>query len=435
MSTPATDPQPHILIVGAGLGGLMLGASLERCNIPYTIFERASTVKPLGSALSVGGQMMPVFEQLSLYEKYVDMAKPFTVSTDIRESGESLPALDLKVAEDMCGYSGYIVARPLLYDLLLSQVPKHKILFNKRVLTISEKEEKIIIQTSDNSIYEGDILVGADGAYSAVRQRMYDVLKKDDKLPKSDQEDLPFNCTCLVGQTGPLDVEEFPQLKDPEHPFINTLGDNKPFTNSEWGPYAAQAMCDQTRNFPIPFGNGKLTLGDLYDRTPKDQISKVMLEEKIFKTWYSGRTVLLGDACHKLHPSGGQGAITAMHDAIALANLIYALPSNTAKDIEHAFAEYKAERLPPVIEASKGSQLLSLLLNRGFLGTLALLFLKYMPRWLWLKFVEGIVANRPTLGFLQEVESKGSKPASVSPSTEKARAVYNKRASAAATAV
>lgn len=126
------------------------------------------------------------------------------------------------------------------------------------------------------------------------------------------------------------------------------------------------------------------------------------------------------------------GAITAMHDAIALANLIYALPTNTSKDIERAFEEYKAERLPPVIEASKGSQLLSLLLNRGFLGTLALLFLKYMPRWLWLKFVEGIVANRPTLGFLKEVENKGSKLASVSPSTEKAREVYNKRVSTAA---
>ncbi|KAF9545697.1 hypothetical protein EC957_010560 [Mortierella hygrophila] len=325
MSTATTtDPQPHILIAGAGLGGLMLGASLERCNIPYTIFERASTVKPLGSALSVGGQIMPVFEQLGLYEKYVDMAKPFTMSTDIRESGESLPALDLEVAEDMCGYSGYIVARPLLYDLLLSQIPKHKILFNKRVLTISEKEEKVTIQTSDNSIYEGAILVGADGAYSAVRQRLYDVLKKEGKLPRSDQEDLPFNCTCLVGQTEPLDVDKFPQLKDPKHPFINTLGDNKPFTqntvawvviehltentskaaqeqrfrhseNSEWGPHAAQTMCDQTRDFPIPFGNGKLTLGDMYDMTPKDQISKVMLEEKIFKTWYYGRTVLLGD--------------------------------------------------------------------------------------------------------------------------------------------
>ena len=65
--------------------------------------------------------------------------------------------------------------------------------------------------------------------------------------------------------------------------------------NSEWGPNAAQTMCDETCNFPITFGNGKMTLADMYDRTPKEQISKVMLEEKIFKTWYHGRTVLLGD--------------------------------------------------------------------------------------------------------------------------------------------
>ena len=64
--------------------------------------------------------------------------------------------------------------------------------------------------------------------------------------------------------------------------------------NSEWGPHAAQAMCDQTRDFSISFGGGKKTLGDIYDKTPKERIVKVMLEEKVFKTWSSGRTVLLG---------------------------------------------------------------------------------------------------------------------------------------------
>lgn len=113
--------------------------------------------------------------------------------------------------------------------------------------------------------------------------------------------------------------------------------------NSEWGPGAAQAMCEETRDFPLPIPGSKTwTLGDLYDRTPQERISKVMLEEKVFKTWYSGRTVLMGDgkqivysgeirmqfnmlcnrailmqylysafvlrlACHKLHPSGGHG--------------------------------------------------------------------------------------------------------------------------------
>lgn len=117
--------------------------------------------------------------------------------------------------------------------------------------------------------------------------------------------------------------------------------------NSQWGPHAAQAMVDETRHFPLAIGTKKMTMGDLYDMTPQGRISKVMLEEKVFQTWHSGRTVLLGDgkhgvvlraikffrtvrddsdlltlyylypivfvynpiACHKLNPSGGHGKI------------------------------------------------------------------------------------------------------------------------------
>ncbi|KAG0276475.1 hypothetical protein BGZ97_010081, partial [Linnemannia gamsii] len=118
--------------------------------------------------------------------------------------------------------------------------------------------------------------------------------------------------------------------------------------NAEWGAYPAQMMCDETRNFPVPLGEGLSTLGDLYDLAQKDLISKVMLEEKVFKTWYSGRVVLLGD-----------GAVTAMHDAIALANLLYALPSRTGEDVTKIFEEYKAERLPAVQISFKNSQLMS----------------------------------------------------------------------------
>lgn len=36
-------------------------------------------------------------------------------------------------------------------------------------------------------------------------------------------------------------------------------------------------------------------MGEIMDDTPKELISKVFLEEKVFKTWYHGRTVLIGD--------------------------------------------------------------------------------------------------------------------------------------------
>lgn len=41
--------KPEVLIVGAGLAGLMLGMLLEKIDVPYRIYERAATVKPLGN--------------------------------------------------------------------------------------------------------------------------------------------------------------------------------------------------------------------------------------------------------------------------------------------------------------------------------------------------------------------------------------------------
>jgi 2-polyprenyl-6-methoxyphenol hydroxylase-like FAD-dependent oxidoreductase len=130
------------------------------------------------------------------------------------------------------GYGQYIVARPKLYELILRQVPAHKVHFGHRVLNISEKEDKVTVHLANNSTFEGDIIVGADGAYSAVRQRMYEQLRVKGALPKSDQEELPFSCTCLVGQTKVLDPEEYPIVKEPLCQFRSVFGDEKPFTVS-----------------------------------------------------------------------------------------------------------------------------------------------------------------------------------------------------------
>ncbi|KAF9097750.1 hypothetical protein BGX23_008011 [Mortierella sp. AD031] len=393
--------KPTVLIVGAGLGGLMLGALFEKSGVPYTIFERASVVRPLGSAMTVGPVLLAIFHQLGIFEELLVIGKYMTHIRMHNESLQPYQPTDYTPVEEQAGCGFYVVARPKLYELILKLVPPHKIHFGKRVLSISEKDEKVTIQTSDNSIYEGDIIVGADGAYSAVRQHMYEALKAEGKLPISDQEELPFSCTCLIGQTKVLDPEEFPLLKEPVCQFLSVMGNDKPFSwatfttaqntlcwmviqhldkktskdafdhrfrtseNSEWGSFAAQKMCDETSKFPVPIGDGGMTLGDIYERTPKDLISKVMLEEKVFDTWHSGRMVLLGDACHKLNPAGGHGAVTAIHDAVALANLIYAMPTTTSQEITKVFEEYQAERHPAAVESYENSQLFSKIMDRG----------------------------------------------------------------------
>lgn len=128
------------------------------------------------------------------------------------------------------GYYNRIIPRPVLYDMLLRQIPQHKIFLSKRVLSMTQDDEKVIIQTSDNQRHEGDILVGADGAYSGVRQNLYKQLKEQKKLPTADDGALPFTCTCLVGQTRPLDPKEFPEILEEECSFRSLFGDARPFT-------------------------------------------------------------------------------------------------------------------------------------------------------------------------------------------------------------
>ncbi|KAG0067400.1 hypothetical protein BGZ90_001006 [Linnemannia elongata] len=463
---------PEVIIAGGGLGGLFLGALLEKAGIPYIILERTNAVKALGSAISIGATLLPLFEQLGLLDDFVAIGKPSVRCMVNREGDQVSFANDFTLWKEYTGYPDYMVGRPELHTLLLRQIPPEKVHYGKRVLTIKEEDNRVKVITADGSSFEGDILVGADGAYSAVRQRLYEALRKEGKLPKSDQEDLPFSCTCLVGQTKPLDPEKYPLVKEPLCQFLTTLGKDKPYSwalfttaqdsicfvvihhldkpsskaaeeqrfraleNAEWGPHAAKAMCDQTREFPIPAGGSLKTMGDIFDLTPPELISKVMLEEKVFDTWSHGRIVLLGDACHKMTPSAAQGAMVAMHDAAALANLIYALPPNyTSKDLDIAFQEYKAERHPPALESFKSSQLMNKGIERSLSGTIARFIMQHKPDWLWRLILKGMVKNRPLVGFLHQVPAKGTVPPNVSPSEVKARAVFQQRRPAVAVSV
>lgn len=121
------------------------------------------------------------------------------------------------------------------------------------------------------------------------------------------------------------------------------------------------------------------------------------------------------------------GAVTAMHDAIALANLMYAIPSNSFKDITPALREYQAERYPAAIESFKSSQQGSRVLEKGPTGAVALYVSTHAPLWLWRNVLEKMLRHRPLVGFLDSIERKGTVAPVISPSTEKARALFERR--------
>ncbi|KAF9180629.1 hypothetical protein BGZ51_002543 [Haplosporangium sp. Z 767] len=432
--------KPHVLIVGAGLGGLTLAAILERAAIPYAIYERASSVKPLGSAMSLGPGVMPMMEQLGILDEILSKSK---IMGDNRSWSEELQfrnVYDYRVIKEEFGYEAVIISRPALYEILLKLVPREKVHFNKRVLSYVETGDGVIIRTSDGKTHSGNILVGADGAHSGVRQSLYERLAKEKRLSRSDAQPLKFSSICLVGQTRPVDPALYPVVEEEFCRFDCIRPDSQPyflvtfttaekticwmailildkesskvhdsFRNSEWGPEAAESMANDVRHFRTVCGENK-TFGDLIDQTPKELISKVMLEEKFFETWFDGRTVLLGD-----------GAVNAMQDAVVLANYISSLKANDEEAILELFKQYRDERAPHARAAVKTSANLTRLFGRTWFNALLRKLLLYIPKWLWLMTLSKARKCRPQISFLPPANDIGSQKPHYQPSLERTR--------------
>ncbi|KAG0253777.1 hypothetical protein BG011_006157 [Mortierella polycephala] len=431
-----TEPfKPTVLIVGAGLGGLTLGAILERAGVPYEIFEKASVLKPTGSAISLGPGVMPMLAQLGILDQIAAKGLILNKSYTVNEQMKLLVSLDYATGlVERFGWPSYVIARPALHHILLNLIPPEKVHLNKRVLSHVQTREGIFIRTSDKKTHQGHILVGADGGYSAVRQELYDQLDKRGELPEVDKKPMTYESVCLVGQTRPMSEDEYAHINDNCVTFTTaertvcwmvvemlnkeTGKAHNTFRSTEWGPEASGAMCDEVRDFPIRKG---MTMGYLIDRTPKEVICKVVLEEKLFQTWTSGRTVLMGDACHKMTPAAGLGARSAMNDAVVLANYINTLETNDIMEIERILKEYKDDRYEAGKDAVKVSSNMMRIIKHDFMGTVFRKLLHNAPRSIWHTIRAKSSACRPQISFLPLVEDRGTCRPLYQPSLEKTR--------------
>ncbi|KAF9101919.1 hypothetical protein BGX27_011279 [Mortierella sp. AM989] len=432
---PPEKHVPAVIIVGAGIAGLMLGTLFEQINIPYHIFERAVTVRPLGSALGLAPNTLPIFEQLGLLDEIMRFSLPFRSMEIYDEELKKLGIVNLDHRE-IGGYDNILFARPKLYELMLKQIPPGKISFNKKVLKTEEKEDRVIIHCSDNTYYEGDIIIGADGAYSGVRQSLYRRLDQKGILPKTDLEGFSIGYVGMLGIAVPEDLEKYPQLKDDVSHCAGVIGPNNlswqamsigsnqiswglglaisakeaktmQFRNSEWGPETNDTMAKEYSDLPCPLGG---TMGELVEITPKSRISKIFLEEKLFKTWYHGRTVLVGDAAHKMLPWGGQGAANAIQDAVVLANCIYFMPDASPKSIEAAFRDYYGQRYHRADIQHQRSRTTGKVTNgQTRMQRMARhMIFNYLPEWVKQRSFVKTLEYRPQIAWLPIIENRGT---------------------------
>ncbi|KAF9281049.1 hypothetical protein BGZ74_002458 [Mortierella antarctica] len=427
--------QPQVIIVGAGFGGLLLGILLEMANIEYQIFERGEEIRPIGTVITLGASVLGIMEQIGIYDELMKVSLPCLTMSLYDEKLEQIIKVGPSDYKGLLGYDVIVFPRPALYELLLAKIPKHKISFKKKVLSVQETGTGVVVNCADSSSYEGDIVVGADGAYSAVRQSLYKQLEKQNKLPASDAAQMNVNFMTMIGTTDPLDSSKHPGIggdatacsmmfaKDSpltwstftihsnrvcwsvKKQLDTRAADEESFRSSEWGPEVNEALIREVSTFKTIHGD----LGSLILQTPKDKISRVFLEDKMFETWYHRRVVLIGDACHKLLPSSGQGAINAFQDAAILSNCFYDMTSTDLASITAAFKDYREQRYDHV----KGQYDRSKVNAKIMYGQtwsdklLRKVIFTFLPRSLMEKGLVKEGAYRPQVTFLPHIPNRG----------------------------
>ncbi|ORZ20111.1 hypothetical protein BCR41DRAFT_369775 [Lobosporangium transversale] len=268
---------------------------------------------------------------------------------------------------------------------------------------------------------------------------MYKTLNEEGKLPYTDTQGLKIGYMTMVGTAEPLDEDTYEHLKDNFTHFSFVIGKDKPYTwstftvpgkricwgvqmqlnavnldgsfirNIEWGPEGNENMIKEIYDYATPYG----PLGQFIDKTPRDQISRVFLEEKMFETWYYKRTVLIGDAAHKMLPSAGQGAVNAMQDAVILANCLYDIAYNaTEQNITTAFMDFKAQRYPNVQHQFSASKTMARVIygQKWSERLLRFIVFRLLPQSILHKNTIKDGAYRPQCMFLPLAPNRGTSP-------------------------
>jgi FAD-dependent urate hydroxylase len=157
----------RILVVGAGVGGISIARGLLRDGHDVTVFERRPDVTAGGGAVTIWPNGATVLGQLG-----VDMDGAGQLLSTLRvmtSTGRPVATLDLTAIVDRLGAPVRMVPRRVLLERLLEGFPTDRIWCNARAVGVVSTQDGVRLEFDDGSWTEGDLLIGADGLHSMVR--------------------------------------------------------------------------------------------------------------------------------------------------------------------------------------------------------------------------------------------------------------------------
>jgi FAD-dependent urate hydroxylase len=165
---PALSTRPlRILVVGAGVGGISVARGLLRDGHDVTVFEQRPDAQAGGGAVTIWSNGETVLEQLG-----VDMDGAGQLLSSVRvvmSTGRPLVTLDLAAIVDRLGAPVRMVPRRLLLERLLDGFPTDRIRYNRRAVKVVGTRDGVRVEFEDGTAAQGDLLIGADGLHSKVR--------------------------------------------------------------------------------------------------------------------------------------------------------------------------------------------------------------------------------------------------------------------------
>ncbi|MCY7320543.1 MAG: FAD-dependent urate hydroxylase HpxO [Phormidesmis sp. CAN_BIN36] len=328
-----------VVIIGAGMGGLATGIALRQVGYQVKIYDRVSELRPAGAGISLWSNGVKVLNRMGLGKAIAQIGGQMDRMQYYSHTGELLTDVSLDPLVQKVGQRPYPVARTDLQTMLLHEFGAENVRLNCKCVEIEQTETSVTARFADGRTATGDVLIGADGTHSIVRDRVLG--------HPTDRHYVGYvNWNGLVPISEDLAPANSWAIYVGEHKRASLMpvGDGRFYFFFDVPlPKGSVSTSDQYREELMSFFKGWADpVQRLIERLDPLKTNRVEIHDiEPLEQFVRGRIALLGDAAHSTAPDLGQGGCHAIEDADVLTRYLH----STTLGVEDALKRYESERL------------------------------------------------------------------------------------------
>ena len=335
----------HIVICGAGIGGLAAAHTCLQAGFEVTLLEQARALREIGAGVQISSNGTKVLSAIGLRDAIDAVgvrSESFRVLT--YETGEPIAEFPLgETASNHYGDIFYQLHRADLLNALSDALPDGILRLGARVEGIEQDADGATAILDSGEAVRGDVLIGADGIHSAVRRSMgiVDEAAFSGKLvwralvPADRIAEYGFG-ENFYGYTG-RDRMVWAYWVRPGQQF--NFGGVVPSDEVHREGWDETGDLDELR---ASFADANPRLAGLIGAIDEAFITGLYDRDPL-ERWTEGRVTLLGDSAHAMLPYLAQGACQSLEDAAVLAGCLRRHGRDAAPA---ALADYELRRRP-----------------------------------------------------------------------------------------